>query len=365
MNIHIFNPEHEWAMASATHRYTAPHAARQMRRDLGWLPSLWARPTDLVLVDDEGAAQTAMRRWPWPLNGRLITPEKLTALLASTSTDAPLRVQPWGWDATLRHQLLQLGVSPSLLPSEMWLEQLRAVSHRAWAVRNVLPALRQISGTVGEAVEVRTMQALDQQVRLWGEAVVKAPWSCSGRGVRYVLPHELDAPALPHSFRGWAQRVLATQGSLMVEPRYNMVCNLALEYQVERSGARLLGLSLFTTANGKYTGNLLTDEDEKWLRLARYIHVEKVHQVATRLTALLSEHLAPLAPGPVGVDMMVVRPAGTTDTTKADHLLHPCVEINVRRTMGHVALSLPTPRFACSMRLVAEDRYKLRVYYNA
>ena len=39
--------------------------------------------------------------------------------------------------------------------------------------------------------------------------------------------------------------------------------------------------------------------------------------------------------GPFGVDMMVVR--GEDNDT---FLLNPCVEINLRRTMGHVALEL-------------------------
>ena len=34
--------------------------------------------------------------------------------------------------------------------------------------------------------------------------------------------------------------------------------------------------------------------------------------------------------GPFGIDMMIVKGG----------LLHPCVEINLRRTMGHVALSI-------------------------
>ena len=36
--------------------------------------------------------------------------------------------------------------------------------------------------------------------------------------------------------------------------------------------------------------------------------------------------------GPFGIDMMIVK--------GEKYGLHPCVEINLRRTMGHVALSL-------------------------
>ena len=60
--------------------------------------------------------------------------------------------------------------------------------------------------------------------------------------------------------------------------------------------------------------------------------------------------------GPFGVDMMVV--AG-----EKGFLLHPCVEINLRRTMGHAALAL-TPvedglRYV--MRIEVTNDYKLRI----
>ena len=59
--------------------------------------------------------------------------------------------------------------------------------------------------------------------------------------------------------------------------------------------------------------------------------------------------------GPLGVDMMIVAPHFT---------LHPCVEINLRRTMGHVALALsPTDddvRRVMRMEFT-ENRYKLKI----
>jgi hypothetical protein len=38
MRLHIFNPEHDIALAANLKRFTAPHAGRQMRADLGFLP---------------------------------------------------------------------------------------------------------------------------------------------------------------------------------------------------------------------------------------------------------------------------------------------------------------------------------------
>ena len=60
MTLHIFNPEHDIALASGLSNFTAPHAGRQLRHDLGFLPALWAREGDVVMVDD---AEQAEREW--------------------------------------------------------------------------------------------------------------------------------------------------------------------------------------------------------------------------------------------------------------------------------------------------------------
>ena len=52
MTLHIFNPEHDIALASNLSNFTAPHAGRQLRADLGFLPALWAEEGDVVLVEN-------------------------------------------------------------------------------------------------------------------------------------------------------------------------------------------------------------------------------------------------------------------------------------------------------------------------
>ena len=60
--------------------------------------------------------------------------------------------------------------------------------------------------------------------------------------------------------------------------------------------------------------------------------------------------------GPLGVDMMVVRAADGSS------LLHPCVEINVRMTMGHVALALSSKSLRGTMSITCQDgHYLLRL----
>ena len=56
MKLHIFNPEHDIALAANLSNYTAPHVGRQLRSELGFIPALWADDGDFVLVDDVPAA---------------------------------------------------------------------------------------------------------------------------------------------------------------------------------------------------------------------------------------------------------------------------------------------------------------------
>ena len=110
-----------------------------------------------------------------------------------------------------------------------------------------------------------------------------------------------------------------------------------MEFTVDRSGViHYEGLSLFHTKNGAYTGNLLATEQAKQEVLGRYVSAELLDQVRDRIIRELD--LGKYT-GPFGVDMMIVH--STQERMKNDRLLlHPCVEINLRRTMGHVALAL-------------------------
>ena len=62
MTIRIFNPEHDIALASNMERFTAPHAGRQLRSDLCYLPALWSDEGDVVIVDDIDFAESAYRK---------------------------------------------------------------------------------------------------------------------------------------------------------------------------------------------------------------------------------------------------------------------------------------------------------------
>ena len=52
MKLHVFNPEHDIALATNLANFTAPLAGRALRADLGFIPALWANEGDAVLVEN-------------------------------------------------------------------------------------------------------------------------------------------------------------------------------------------------------------------------------------------------------------------------------------------------------------------------
>ena len=285
MTLYIFNPENDMALADGHAGYTPPARIRQMRRELWWLPQWWAAEDDIV----------------WNGEDRLQVPDDTT-------------IRPWGWSAAICHQLRQAGVQESLLPSPRKLEQLRQLSHRQTAVA-LLQELREqlpLDGHLaGESVLCHTKEEVEDAVNSYGEAMLKQPWSSSGRGLRKVSPADLLSGE-----RG---------ESVVVERFLHKVCDFALEFWLDgRGGVEYRGLSLFyTNDKGAYLGNWVAPEGQKLQWLTQYIPPQYLVEIRRwweeRLRHFDYE-------GPVGIDMMLAREG-----------ICPCIEVNWRWTMGLVS----------------------------
>ena len=347
--LHIFNPEHDLALAAGLSNFTSPHAGRQLRHDLGFLPALWARKGDVVLADDPKQAETAWRKTVNTLrrlgktalctdNVTFVSPSDLIKMGTLTAID------PWGWDTALRAMLLRKGVNEELMPTDAQLADIRTLSHRseaAWLLSRLLQH-KASTATIsdgksslntlltGEVYECTTIAEAEELLGKYGAIVMKAPWSSSGRGLRF-----LNTPAAISNtlLEGWFNHLVAAQGSVMVEPYYHKVKDLGMEFYSDGAGhVEYIGLSLFHTENGAYIGNLIATESAKRESLSRLIPVGLLDSVQAIIAIEMGQRLKGRYRGPFGVDMMVVK--------QDECLLHPCVEINLRRTMGHVALSL-------------------------
>jgi len=365
MILHLFNPEHEIALAAHLAHFTPPHAARQLKADLCWLPALWADENDAVLVENADYARKSCARRCKQLGRKMPQFVERNQLLQLPIT----QVDTWGWDAAVATDLQRWGVAADVLPDAARLERYRLLAHRRTSAQ-LLPSLR-VEGTVGEAMECSSLQEVEKCSERWGKIVIKAPWSSSGRGVRYCDASHLvnsEKRIVNSGLEGWVNNIIKQQGSVMVEPYYNKVKDFGMEFEVDATGqVHYLGLSLFHTKNGAYIGNLLATEEAKRELMARYLPLELLDEIRQRIIdkVQLGDYQ-----GPFGIDMMVVNcPRNTTlskrelSTLNCQLSLHPCVELNLRRTMGHVALSMtPTDDdIRKVMRIELTDHYKLHI----
>ena len=321
MKLLVFNPEHDLALAANLSNFTAPHAGRQLRADLGFVPAIWAAADDFVLVENVEDAERRFLRLTRRPFGRFIAKELLCKLQFSA-------VDVWGWDLAIRAYLLRWGVEAVVMPTVTQIDAIRQLSHRRHAMQ-LLESL-QMPGTIGCASETDQMDIIADRLHRGEHLVVKAPWSSSGRGVRFM---EGDMNIYD---KGWVRHVIEKQGSVMVEPYYNKVKDFGMEFVSDGKGlVSYVGLSLFQTSNGAYTGNILASEDEKEHMISRYISADLLKAIRQKICTLMGVLLKDRYAGAFGIDMMVVR-----RDDGDGFLLHPCVEINLRRTMGHVAISL-------------------------
>lgn len=293
------------ALADGKSGYTPPAQIQQMRRELWWLPQWWAEEKDIV----------------WNGEDRL-----------NLSNDT--KILPWGWSPALCHQLKQAGVQESLLPSAEKLEQIRQLSHRQTAVA-LLQELREqlpLDGHIaGNSTFCHTIEEVKEAVNIYGEAMLKLPWSSSGRGIRQAKAK--DASLLKGRWKG----------SVVVERFLHKIADFALEFWLDgKGGVEYRGLSLFyTNERGAYLGNWVAPEGQKLAWLAQYIPLQYLQEIRKWWEERLSHFDYS---GPVGIDMML-----------AQEGICPCIEVNWRMTMGLVScLAAEQGRYG---RLVVEYIY--------
>ena len=290
--LHIFNPDHDEALAAGTPFYTPTRAARTMAQKGARWPHLWSEEGDYVLLPDAGAQE-----FPLSAENIEIYPKDLTPSL----WERVGRIDPWGWDAALCRRLRLRGAPERLLPDAERLETIRQLSSRATSVR-LLRLLRQaLPETVGEAEILKGVGEVEDYAAHHSAAMLKAPWSCSGRGV-----FKAAAP-LPEAVRRRVERILEKQGSIAAEPFYDRIKDFALEFEALADGTiSYQGLSYFTASStGAYGGNLIAPQSVLLEKIGASLPI-LLPQLIAASTAALQTLLQGKYCGPLGIDMMLV-----------------------------------------------------------
>ncbi len=353
MKLYVFNPEHDMALAANFSNFTASRAGCRLRAALDFLPALWANAGDMILVGDVTAARKAFYRLTGDHSeASFIDLRQLSQY--DFSAEKEFCIVPWGWDLPIVKQLVSAnGQLSAHVPSVESLAEIRRLSSRQFTVEHLLPHLVGNSRClVGESWYCNDTKTVMRLVAERGRVVVKSPWSSSGRGVRLV-----ESGNITDSQSGWINNVISAQGGITVEPFYQKVCDFGAEFTAMPNGEiAYSGLSLFHTVNGAYEGNVVASEKYKRDFISRYISGELPESAIGNISRFMQPLLYGHYTGPFGVDMMIVKEEST-----GAYLLHPCVELNLRCTMGHVALCHALIE-RCSpgiMKITYDGNYKL------
>lgn len=320
--LHIFNPEHDYALAGGRRLYTPPASIAAFRRSMGIISARWARPGDAILLPDPYTAEEteAFR------SNADVKRKGLTVITPGGVTDlSPFCPAPWGWDHSIRATLLRAGVAEEAVPTLKEIDRIGELSHRRTTI-GFCTILNETEAGKRHPQELPVELHDEEEAMLWlaghRDGFLKAPWSSSGRGVA-------DASTLGDlKLRQWVRGVIRRQGSVIGEVRFPKTLDLATEWRCSGGTATLIGYSIFhTTVSGRYLGNDTVPADGFDSKL-RQLVPQLTPEVTDAQKYALESLIAPDYNGLLGIDMM----AGT------DGRLRMCVELNLRMTMGHVEL---------------------------
>lgn len=319
--LHIFNPDTDYALAAGNLIYTPSAKLKRVRANFALLPALWAEHGDFILLLDNDAGASHSPKWGNIIDRKqinLLAFDDLVSYAHSFSS-----IWPWGWNFTLIESLKGKGVQPSILPSSQALEAYRNLSHRKTCIafRNLLhrylPAL-----PMPPVQELKSKKEVYRFLSENPEAVFKAPWSSSGRGV--IFSKNFTRSLLDE----WTLGTIRKQGSIMGEPHFNRILDFATEWECENGKASYIGLSVFeTSSRGKYKHNINASQSELYDLISKNSMLWGENIILAQKMAI-ENLIASQYTGPVGIDMLI----------DANHIINPCVEINLRMTMGRAAI---------------------------
>ncbi len=315
--IYLFNPDNDLALAHADGYYTAPRFAQKMQADLCTLPLWYAPKGAMVLVNDDRAC-----KWieaysaKFQLNIKGITPEGLLKIHDTT-------FHPWGWNNAMWQRLINMGVKPANLPSESQICKIRELAHRRNSI-TIFQYLKahtalHLSPTPSEMIHFDEVR--DFAISHPG-SYIKMPWSGSGKGIY----HAIDPTSA--EFERWCRGAIKRQGSVMCEIGLKRTLDFALEYECSDGFAKLIGYSVFESdSHSQYSSGIVASIEALYAKIAAaYPHLQQVIPIITQAIGhIYAKHYE----GYIGVDMLLYDNDGET-------LLDPCVEVNLRATMGLV-----------------------------
>jgi uncharacterized ferritin-like protein (DUF455 family) len=321
--VHWFNPNaesHAMRIAVGTH-FEMNRFQQAIEHDLEMLMISWSRRDDIVLMRRPPSREHLL----YLREAGLQLPEVIGPGKVDNRKLGGLR--PWAWSPDAVEALKPYAAGVSEKVDWQWRDDFPS----AWFSKEIGRRLEQdLDVSDGRAVVCRNVESA---MALPGEGafLFKAAYACAGRGHRRNVG-DLDG------LRRWLEHVIACHGCVIAEPWLERVMDFSALYEMKAGKVDLVGMTrIENDAAGRFRGISVAPKWSKLLakEVAEFLFSDV--QCMQWYERKIPEAIASLLPGyagPVGVDAMVYR---RSDGTLA---LRHVVELNVRMTMGRVALEL-------------------------
>lgn len=330
MKFHLFNPENDLALADFSAHYTPPKIVRQLAESGSLLPCWFADREDCIGVSSDVLAQWTGSSCSIPWWREVIEKFDFNCRIAETCPSDDFEPSPWGWSPAVADKFLKAGVNKLKTPNQARLNGIRELSHRRTSLL-INERLKPLGiDTPETAIEIDSLPDFINSALAKRRVMMKSPWSSSGRGV-------FDSTHL--SSRQVAEIVtgtIARQGSIIIEPYLDRIADFAMLFESKEGMVEFVGYSLFESSPlGAYSGNVIDSQDKIVKRICdKGIEIGQLDAVRNALIEVMPCVIGNRYDGRFGIDMMIYR-----DNDFVTRIA-PCVEINLRNTMGFVALAL-------------------------
>ena len=311
-NVHIFNIDHDLALASNLDNYVPAKVAIEMNDDLESLPIWWAENGDFVVCDKSAVDESLLRS---------LSVDVSLGMFDNLKLDDKDNVMVWGWNRTIAKKVSKLNRCVEV-PN---IDDVRFLSSRARTI-DILNAFVSENLYPKEMLPRQLFSLSEVEAIVESKDILlKAPFSGSGRGLWWALN------GFDFNVQRWSNKVIREQSSVMAEKIWSKKSDYAAEFYSNGKDVSFVGYSCFLSDSaGVYRTNRLVSNSEIRKKIIDEIGSDVLDVYIRLLENLLTDMIAGKYKGYLGVDML-------TADYRGHIILNPCVEVNLRMTMGAVA----------------------------
>jgi hypothetical protein len=343
--LHYFNPGHETAVLNGSRFYHPPAGLLKMQEDLAFLPAWYAAPQDYIWIS-----------YPFPslcrcssfcrymidtqlkiVESHSFRPEAIERIPLSDidiRTAGKNRVDLWGISPQSVYFFEKINRKHNLqLQIPAWKEEYRECGSRRTS-QKILALLMSEIPEIEPEILPQFFSSMDEMESYLlgrnGKQIVKSPFSSSGRGLVWLPPERIA-----RTERQIISGMLKKQSRVSIEKALDKRLDFSMHFENTPEGeTQFIGYSVFqTNTKGAYEKSFLANQGELEKCITRFIDKKLLMKVKDALANLIHQFYAPFYTGNIGVDMLAYRSENTCK-------LHPCVEINMRKSMGYLAIRL-------------------------